>query len=141
MKRVLIAGVLLTAASAVAATTMASAGQTVYAPKDCTKPKVEPKSITLACADAGTYVNRLSWENWGLDKVTGAGTLRVNNCKPTCVEGSTKSYDANVALLKPKQTRCGNRTVLMYSRIHLRFPNKKPRNAQDLRSEKLSCNA
>jgi hypothetical protein len=143
MKRALVAGMLLTAVAAVAVTGTASAGagtETVYAPKDCTKPKVQPKSITLACADAGIYLNRLSWENWGEDKVTGAGILRVKTCKPTCVAGPTKSYDANVSLLKPKQTRCGGRTVLMYNRIHLRFPNKKPRNAKDLRSERLFCN-
>ena len=141
MKRVLIAGVLLTAASAVAATTIASAGQTVYAPKDCTKPKVQPKQITITCADAGIYLQGLNWENWGGDKASGAGTLRVNNCKPTCAEGTTKSYDSNVSLTNPKRTECGGRTVLMYNRIHLRFPNKKPPGAKDLRSEKLSCNA
>ena len=141
MKRVLIAGVLLTAASVVAATTMASAGQTVYAPKDCTKPKVQPKGITIACADAGIYLQGLNWENWGGHRSSGAGTLRVNNCKPSCIEGTTKSYDSNVSLTNAKRTECGGRKVLMYNRIHLRFPNKKPPGAKDLRSEKLSCNA
>lgn len=144
MRRVLIAGMLLSALSAVAVTTTASAGEgiteTVYAPKDCTKPRVEPRRITLACADDGAYLKRLSWEQWGGDTARGAGTLRVETCNPNCAEGPTKSYDANVRLVNPKRTQCAGRTVLMYNRVHLRFPNKKPRDAKDLRSTKLFCN-
>jgi hypothetical protein len=145
MKRALIAGMLLSAVSAVAVTATASAGEgiteTVYAPKDCTKPRVEPKQITIACADDGIYLNRLSWEQWGGDKARGAGILRVNTCNPNCAEGPIKSYDANVRLVNPKRTQCGGRSVLMYNRVHLRFPNKKPRGAKDLRSEELFCNS
>ena len=51
---------------AAATSTASAATDTIYAPRGCTKPKVEPKSITLTCGDAQTVHKHLAWEEWYL---------------------------------------------------------------------------
>jgi hypothetical protein len=111
----------------------------IYAPRDCTKPKVEPKSITLTCADAQTVLKRLGWDEWNLPKVNGQGQLWVNDCDPSCAAGSFDKFDVKVRLLNPKTATCGGRTLQMYSRAHIRFKNEAPPHRNRYRSFKLFC--
>ena len=115
--------------------------ETIYAPKDCTKPKVEPHRITLTCADAGAQLVKLGWNTWNTDKVKGRGVLRLKDCDPNCAAGGTDRYKAKVKLLNPKVSTCGGQTVMMYQRAHLRFPDEKPPKPKNLRSFRLFCNA
>lgn len=140
MKRLLIA---MGATGALCAGLIAgpAAGQeTIYAPKDCTKPKVEPNRITLTCADAGAQLKNLGWNTWNTDKVKGRGKLLLKNCDPNCAEGGVDRYKVKVKLLNPKMSTCGGRSLMMYQRAHLRFPDEKPPNKKDLRSFRLFCN-
>lgn len=57
----------------------------VYA--NCRKPRIEPRVIILACADAGVLVVNLRWSNWTTTHARGIGTLRYNDCKPNCATG------------------------------------------------------
>lgn len=114
--------------------------ETIYAPKDCTKPKVEPNRITLTCADAGAQLTNLHWNTWNTQRVKGRGRLLLKSCKPNCAAGGVKRFKVNVTLLHPKPSRCGGRTRMMYQRAHLRFPDKKPRSVKRLRSFRLFCN-
>ena len=68
-----LAATLAAAGLALAFSASAGAGGVVYAPKDCTTPKVEPKRIVLACGDADTLLKHLGWSDWNADKVTGHG--------------------------------------------------------------------
>jgi hypothetical protein len=143
VKRLLIVGtgVCLLGAALVAGPATGGTTETVYAPKDCTKPKVEPKRITLTCADDGVQLKRLSWNDWNAPKVKGKGKLLVNDCDPNCAEGDIDKFKAKVTLLNIKNYTCGGRTVQMYRRAHLRFPDEKPPNPKSLRSFQLSCNS
>jgi hypothetical protein len=143
LKRLLIAaaGVCLVGALIAGPATGGTTGSTVYAPKDCTVPKVEPKRIVLTCADAGILLRSLSWDSWNTAKAKGQGKLFVKDCDPNCAEGGVDKYRAKVTLLNIKNYTCGDQTLPMYRRAHLRFPNKKPPNKNDLRSFQLSCNA
>jgi hypothetical protein len=116
-----------------------AAKETIYAPRDCSKPKVEPKSITLTCGDAQTVLKRLHWEDWNLPKVKGEGELWVNDCDPNCAEGTIEKFEANVRLLNPQTYICGGRTLQMYRRVHVRFPDEAPPHQNSLRSFKLDC--
>jgi hypothetical protein len=117
----------------------AGAQETIYAPRDCTKPKVEPKSITLTCGDAQTVLKRLGWDEWNLPKVKGQGQLWVNDCDPNCAAGSFDKFDVKVRLLNPKPAECGGQTLPMYSRAHIRFKNEAPPHQNRYRSFKLFC--
>jgi hypothetical protein len=141
VKRLLIvgAGVSLLGAALIAGPAAGGTTETVYAPKDCTKPKVEPKRITLTCADDGIQLKGLRWNDWGGDKAKGKGKLLVNDCDPNCAEGDIDRFKAKVTLLNVKQYTCGQRTVQMYRRAHLRFPGDAPPNQNSFRSFQLSC--
>jgi hypothetical protein len=116
-------------------------GTDIYAPKDCTKPKVEPKRITLACADDGIMLKRLGWDEWNTEKVKGQGKLLVNDCDPNCAAGSIDKYAVKVKLLNPQTYTCGSQTVTMYRRAHVRFKGAAPDNQNDYRSFKLVCDS
>lgn len=134
--------VALAGLAALALSSTAGAGGTVvYAPKDCIKPKVEPKRITLACGDADTLLKHLSWSDWNTEKAKGRGQLWVNDCDPNCSAGSFDKYDAKVKLLNIQTYACGGRTLPMYRRVHIRFPNEAPPHQGNLRSFKLFCNS
>jgi hypothetical protein len=119
----------------------AAAQDFVYAPKDCTTPAIEPKSILLACADAGISLKSMGWDDWNASKVKGQGKILIADCDPDCASGGTDKYKAKVTLLNIKPTVCGGRTVMMYNRAHVRYPGKKPPNKGNLRSFKLACNS
>ncbi len=142
MKRLLIATGMIGAlcAGLIAGPAVGQGGETIYAPKDCTTPKVEPKRITLACGDAGARLKRLGWDTWNTDKVKGQGKLVLDTCDPNCAEGGVKRYPVKVTLLNPKLASCAGGMLQMYQRAHLRFPDKKPPKPKNLRSWKLFCN-
>ena len=140
MKRISIALAGAAIIAAIVAAPTGAQGGPVYAPKDCTTPKIEPKRITLACADAGTALKHLRWNDWNADKVKGQGTLYVKKCKPNCSAGGFAKYPARVTLKNVQMYSCGGQTLPMYRRVHIRFKGKKPAHPQDYRSTKLFCN-
>ena len=142
MKRALIAGVgVCLLGSALIAGPASGGTGTVYAPKDCTTPKVEPKSILLACGDAGIELRKMGWDTWNTAKAKGQGKVFIQNCDPSCAEGGVDKYRVKVTLLNIKNYTCGGQTLPMYGRAHLRYPGKKPPNKNNLRSFQLACNS
>jgi hypothetical protein len=117
----------------------AGAGDFIYAPRDCTKPKVEPKSITLTCGDAGVVLKHLGWDEWNLPKVTGEGQLWVKDCDPSCAAGSFDKFDVKVRLLNPQPYTCGGQSIQMYRRVHIRFKDQAPPHQNRLRSFQVVC--
>lgn len=141
MKRILSALVASTALAAVIAAPAGAGGDFVFAPRDCTKPKVEPRSITLTCGDAGTVLKHLEWNDWNAAKVKGSGQLYVKDCNPDCASGGYDKFDAKVTLLNIQTYTCGGQSLQMYSRAHIRFPGDAPPHANSFRSFKLFCDS
>jgi hypothetical protein len=66
---------------------------------DClNKPRVEPGSFVLACADGYAYLSKMSWTSWTPRLASATGTFIENDCLPTCVGGHFHSYPALVVL-------------------------------------------
>jgi hypothetical protein len=67
--------------------------------------EIRPQQIYLS-ADGSRYVDRLTWAAWGQPQATATGTLRVNDCTPSCAQGTFSPYPATVTLtgLKPYGT-------------------------------------
>jgi hypothetical protein len=63
--------------------------------------KTKPATIVLS-ADGSVYVTHLRWTRWGTSKATGKGTLKQDNCKPSCAKGKFSSYAATIALTRPR---------------------------------------
>jgi hypothetical protein len=109
----LAAGGLLAAASSASQAGAATASASTTARKVytvCTEPvvscaqreqKTKPASIVLT-ADGSVYVTKLRWSGWGSGKATGKGTLKQDNCKPSCAKGKISSYPATVTLTSPR---------------------------------------
>jgi hypothetical protein len=112
----------------------------VYAPRDCTTPKIEPRSITLTCADAGAVLKHLTWSDWGAEQVKGEGQLYLKDCDPNCVSGGVAKYDVKVKVLNIQTYTCAGQTLNMYRRVHIRFKGDAPPHQNSLRSFKLFCN-
>jgi hypothetical protein len=58
----------------------------------------EPRSITLACADAGIGVQDMTWVTWTATAATGSGVLWEKLCVPDCATGKTGYYPVDVTL-------------------------------------------
>src|ERR1700691_6633933 len=53
--------------------------------------KVRPSVYDIGCMPSSEYVSGLKWTSWRSVAV-GSGTLKVNNCTPTCAGGKYISY-------------------------------------------------
>ncbi|HET7015849.1 MAG TPA: hypothetical protein VFI65_18150 [Streptosporangiaceae bacterium] len=59
--------------------------------------KSQPEMILLS-GDGSLFVNDLAWTGWGSEGATGHGTLKIDNCKPNCAQGSFKDYEATIVV-------------------------------------------
>ncbi len=57
---------------------------------------VEPKTYVLTCADANSYLGKLSWTSWTPGLASATGVLEENDCTPYCAAGHFHSYPAVV---------------------------------------------
>jgi hypothetical protein len=135
----LLVAIALVAAVAIIAPAGAQVIQQTYAPRDCTKPKQEPKSITLACADSGAVLKHLTWENWFDPEVKGEGDLYLKDCDPNCVEGGIDRYRVKVKLYDVETVQCAGQTLDMYQKAKLRYLGDAPPHANNLRKFAVAC--
>lgn len=68
---------------------------------------VRPAGITLACADNGLGVEKVTWTSWAASAATGTGTLWEKLCKPSCADGQIGSYPVAVRLSAVKTSPQG----------------------------------
>lgn len=55
---------------------------------DCEFPAQKPEAITITCGDGGMYVDQIDWSRWDSKGAKGIGTYNVNDCDPSCAEGT-----------------------------------------------------
>lgn len=65
---------------------------------DCESSEYKPQAITLTCADAGLYVDKIQWSSWSQLDATGTGIFYENLCEPSCADGQLVSEAVNVEL-------------------------------------------
>ena len=108
-----------------------AAHPTTYAVAKCTKPRVEPKLIVLACADAGLFVKVKKWTHWNGHNGAGKGTMFAKQCDPSCADGYFEKFAVKVKVTKPRKRTCNGRKGLrMFTRIKFDWPGDKPDNVQ-----------
>jgi hypothetical protein len=92
---------------------------------DCTPTgsSVRPKSIILACGDAGLRAEGLSWSAWGQPRAVATGTAVANTCDPDCATGGTASFPVTLAADRLATCRDGTRR---YTRVTYGFPQTSP---------------
>jgi hypothetical protein len=106
-----VVGIGLTAAAGLAVATVTSATAASAPPaaahhqvwvRDCPgdKYKVAPKGFVVACADGNTYLQKITWSNWGARRAHGTGQLWANECVPNCASGKFVHEPAAVTLTR-----------------------------------------
>ena len=58
------------------------------------RPLVKPATYILTCADANSYLGKLSWTSWTPGLASAKGVLEENDCTPYCAAGHFHSYPA-----------------------------------------------
>lgn len=59
---------------------------------------IKPVSFIIACADANSYLQQMTWTSWGARTATAAGTYTANSCTPYCAAGKFVNHKATVSL-------------------------------------------
>jgi len=85
-----------------------------YAQYDCVHLKKKPDRIDITCADAGFFYEKLKWKKWERDSAKAKGTANVNDCKPSCANGTFRRYKGKLKLTRPKF--CDRVDRLMFTR-------------------------
>ena len=103
-QRVLLMGATVIGLAAALPHTGAQAAQPVVI--NCAgAPESRPSSIQFGCATGSVMLSNLRWNSWTMNGAMGQGNLVVNSCiykgGPTCMEGQTMTYPANVILGRP----------------------------------------
>jgi hypothetical protein len=130
----------LTAAAAVAVPVLAApAGAAnndlrVYV-SNCIEQVYKPKTITLACADAGFVVSKIKYASYGAKTAAGTGTAVVNTCDPSCVAGKSLKYPVTVGL--SRVTQCGD--SFQFRRVTVRFTKKVPTGMKRTTVQSFPC--
>lgn len=70
---------------------------------DCELPVQKPNAITLTCGDGGMYVDHIDWSRWDAKGAKGRGVYSVNDCDPSCADGTFLHVTVSVTLVDLEQ--------------------------------------
>jgi hypothetical protein len=131
-------GVLAVSAVAGASGPVAGAsGNRVLLIGNCAKPKFKPANVILACGDASLGATNVVWSSWGKKSAVGAGTGQLNDCKPNCAQGKTKTAPMSLRASKPQTCSNGKR---VFSKLAYTWTSGAPvGNAPDSGSAPVGC--
>lgn len=124
---VALAATALAVGSTIAMGPAASAASRVQV-NDCGELGKKPADLVLACADANTMLTELTWSGWSNKRAVAKGVYEANDCKPTCVAGTFRSYPARIQLTAPK-TQSGAR---VFTKAVITFTKAKPGKAKKI---------
>jgi hypothetical protein len=93
-------------------------------------PVAKPASVDDTCSifnvgpSDGDKIDHITWSTWDLRHAVGKGDWDVDNCKPTCTAGKSRSYAVIVRLSQPKSDGAPDEYV--WNRAAFTFPRKSP---------------
>lgn len=114
--------VALTLPGAASASTPARTGSGTHAEKtrviaDCAHRKVKPRKVIATCGDAGEWAVIKRYGSWKAKVAWGSGRLHLNDCDPTCADGTDHSYRATFRFHRVVDTDAGP----MFSRLGVTY--------------------
>jgi hypothetical protein len=71
---------------------------------DCVHTRVKPHKIVSACGDGNEWAFIKDYGSWGRKQAWGHGRLHLNDCDPSCAEGTMRSYQATFRLHRVVRT-------------------------------------
>ena len=87
----------------------ATSGKLPLLISNCAKPKLRPANVILACGDASLGATNVIWSSWTRKRAIGTGTGQLNDCKPDCAHGKTKTAPMELRASKPHTCPSGRR--------------------------------
>ena len=108
-----------------------------FVPRDCVHEAVKPRSIIITCADANFVLTGLKWSHWRRTSAAGAGSAKINDCKPSCAQGHFHKYPVNVSLSSAHFCRKAGKT--QFRRMRLTFTDKVPPGNKRVNSPAIAC--
>jgi hypothetical protein len=137
MRRLLVQSVVLVVL-AVPALALASGSSSQVWVTNCTKAQYKPNSILLACADAETYLSKLTWSKWSTSSAAGKGTENEEICASSCAAGGHfEKFPVTVALSKAKSCRRTKHKV--FNDLKLTYTGKLPAKTPKTLTLTLGC--
>jgi hypothetical protein len=92
--------------------------------------------VILACGDASFGATGMSWSSWKRKSAIGTGTGQLNDCKPNCAQGKTKTAPIQLRLSKP--VKCSNGR-LVFAQVRFTWTQGAPSKFPDTGSVPLGC--
>jgi Excalibur calcium-binding domain len=97
----------------------------LYLPGHCDEGEYRPRTVIVACGDAGLRLANTTWKNWNKSVAAGRAIARVNICEPDCARGHVASFRARVGAYRVR--RCTETTgKYQYTRLWITFVGRKP---------------
>lgn len=62
----------------------------------------KPTGIIKFCGDTLIGIDQILWLTWSAEVATGDGKYQINDCQPSCAEGTLRFADVAIILSKPK---------------------------------------
>jgi hypothetical protein len=103
---------------------------------NCAKAKLKPANVILACGDASFGATGMTWSSWTRKSALGTGTGQLNDCKPNCAQGKTKTAPIQLRLGKP--VRCSNGKRI-FAKVRYTWTQGAPAKFPDTGSVPLGC--
>jgi len=97
----------------------AVAAERVYFPSHCGASKYRPRTIVMACGDAGFIIEHITWQRWRRKGARGSGTGVTKTCDPFCAAGGIEKNPIAVWLWRP--VRCKDNGRLQFTRLRYVF--------------------
>jgi hypothetical protein len=115
----------LIAAALVPALSSGAKGPT-YTPKLCSKPKIKPGKIIIACGDGNFFIKHIHYSFYNGHEAGGKGKAFANSCLPSCAEGHFLKYPVKFRLTKPRKNSCGGQSVRYFHKIKITWKGDRP---------------
>jgi hypothetical protein len=96
--------------------------RTTFVTSNCLRVRVEPTSIMFACGDGGYYVDHLTWIRWHKWRAAGVGLFHLNDCRPSCAEGTFHTEWGRLRLRT--RVKCDRPDVFVFDHARVRYRGK-----------------
>lgn len=79
----------------------------------------QPTRWSPGCTGGSPLLGDLRWSGWGTATATAQGNVALNDCEPSCAEGTSYTYPAQMTVYRVKRCRKAGRSHLQYTRVAL----------------------
>lgn len=85
---------------------------------NCAQATYKPHKIVSACGDGNEWAYVKEYGSWGAKVAWGHGRLHMNDCEPSCAEGTMRSYPATFRLHRVVNT---HRDGALFTRLGVTY--------------------